>query len=128
MVMNLRKILRAGSIVFGLSAIALVFAPALFIQLLGLSSTSALEWSMRMTGVTLVALAGNMFSHSSRGSDAAVILASKVMAVGAAGLGVLTLVIPAAFNWFSICYAVIGFSFSVSYTMALLAGGVKANR
>ena len=121
MIKNIRNVLRAGSLVFGLSAIALVAAPTLFNQLLGLASSAELEWSMRMTGVTLVALAGNMFSHASRGSDASVLLTGKVMAVSAFGLGVLTLLIPAAFTWFSILYAVIGFGFSAAYVIALLS-------
>lgn len=126
MINNIRIVLRAGSIVFGLSAISLVATPTLFNELLGLTSTAALEWSMRMTGVTLVALAGNMFSHSTRGSDASVLLTGKVMAVGAFGLGVLTLLIPAAFTWFSIAYAIIGFGFSAAYMVALSTGRAKS--
>jgi hypothetical protein len=34
---RVRLVLRAGSIVFGLSALALIFAPALFNSLLGLA-------------------------------------------------------------------------------------------
>ncbi|NDH64911.1 MAG: hypothetical protein EBY26_00720 [Microbacteriaceae bacterium] len=127
MIKNIRNVLRAGSLVFGLSAIALVAAPTLFNELLGLSSSVELEWSMRMTGVTLVALAGNMFSHASRGSDASVLLTGKVMAVSAFGLGVLTLLIPAAFTWFSILYAVIGFAFSAGYVVALFSLRAKSH-
>jgi hypothetical protein len=126
MIKNIRNVLRAGSLVFGLSAIALVAAPTLFNELLGLSSTVELEWSMRMTGVTLVALAGNMFSHASKGSDASVLLTGKVMAASAFGLGVLTLLIPAAFTWFSILYAVIGFGFSAGYVVALFSLRAKS--
>jgi hypothetical protein len=114
-------VLRAGSLVFGLSSLALVAAPTLFNELLGLASTVELEWSMRMTGVTLVALAGKMFSHSSKGSDASVLLTGKVIAFSAFGLGVLTLLIPAAFTWFSVLYAVIGFGFSAAYLISLFS-------
>lgn len=120
MISKLRIILRAGAAVFGLSALALVVAPTLFNELLGLVSTPELEWSMRMTGITLVALAGNMFSHSTRGSEASVLLTAKVMAVSAFALGVLTLLIPAAFTWFTIAYAVVGFGFSAAYTTTLI--------
>jgi len=119
MISKLRNVLRAGSAVFGLSAIALVVAPTLLNELLGLVSTPELEWSMRMTGITLVALAGNMFSHSTRGSDASVLLTAKVMAVSAFALGVLTLLIPAEFTWFTIAYAVVGFGFSAAYAIVL---------
>ncbi|MCX8530181.1 MAG: hypothetical protein ORN27_08975 [Rhodoluna sp.] len=120
MINNLRNVLRAGAAVFGLSALALVAAPALFNELLGLTSTPALEWSMRMTGLTLVALAGNMFSHATRGADASVLFTAKVMAISAFGLGALTLLIPATFTWFTILYAIVGFGFSAAYTTLLV--------
>ena len=125
MISKLRIVLRAGAAVFGLSALALVVAPTLFNELLGLQSTPELEWSMRMTGITLVALAGNMFSHSTRGSDASVLLTAKVMAVSAFTLGVLTLLIPAAFTWFTIAYAIVGFGFSAAYTTLLTRNSAK---
>ena len=75
-VVAVRKVLLTGSAVFGLSALALVATPQLFNELLGLESNPALEWSMRMTGITLVALSGNMFAHVRKGSDESVILAS----------------------------------------------------
>jgi hypothetical protein len=120
MISKLRIVLRAGAAVFGLSALALVVAPTLFNELLGLQSTPELEWSMRMTGITLVALAGNMLSHSTRGTDASVLLTAKVMAVSAFALGVLTLLIPADYTWFTIAYAVVGFGFSVAYATTLI--------
>jgi hypothetical protein len=62
----LRKTLQAGSIVFGSSAILLVFLPSLFLDLLGLESSEALDWSMRMIGVTVFALGGNMWNSASQ--------------------------------------------------------------
>ncbi len=120
MINKLRSVLRAGAAVFGLSALALAATPALFNELLGLSTTPALEWSMRMTGLTLVALAGNLFSHATRGSEASVLFTAKVMAFSAFGLGALTLLIPAAFTWFTILYAIVGFGFSAAYATLLL--------
>jgi hypothetical protein len=117
-VARFRMVLRAGSMVFGLSAIALVVAPKLFNELLGLVSTADLEWSMRMTGITLVALAGNMYSHSTRGSIESVRLAGFVMMFSAFALGVLTLLIGVPLTWFTIAYAVAGFGFSAAYMWA----------
>ena len=113
-----RLVLRAGAIVFGLSAIALIVAPKLFNELLGLVSTPELEWSMRMTGITLVALAGNMYSHSTRGTVASVRVAGFVMMFSAFALGVLTLLIGVPLTWFTIAYAIVGFSFSAAYVWA----------
>ncbi len=105
--------------VFGLSAIALVVTPAFFNQLLGFETNAPLEWAMRMIGITLVALAGNMFSVASRGSDTSVQYSARVMLLCAFGLGVITLAIPVPLNWFTVLYAAVGFGFSAAYAFAL---------
>lgn len=114
-----RLVLRAGAVVFGLSAIALIAAPGAFNSLLGLTTTSDLEWAMRMIGITLVALAGNVFSVSSRGSGESVPLSGRVMLVSAFALGVLTLLLPVPLTWFAIAYAAVGFGFAAAYAAAL---------
>jgi hypothetical protein len=117
----LRIVLLTGSTVFGLSALLLIISPTLFNELLGISSTPELDWAMRMIGLTLVALAGNMMSVSLRGKDTAVIFSARVMAVSAAGLGVLTLLIPIeTLTWFDYAYAAVGFGFSVAYIVGLI--------
>ena len=116
---RIRKVLRAGSIVFGLSALTLIASPGFFNQLLGFATTQALEWAMRMIGITLLALAGNMYSVSSRGSKESVLLSARVMLVSAGALGVLTLLIPATLGWFTYAYAAVGFGFSAAYVWAL---------
>ena len=118
-VSRIQAVLQAGSAVFGLSALIIIGFPAFFNQLLGLPSSASLDWAMRMIGITLVALAGNMFSVASRGSDASVLFSGKVMLVSAAGLGVLTLLIPAPLGWFTYLYAAVGFGFSAAYAWAL---------
>lgn len=116
---RIRKVLRAGSIVFGLSAATLIVAPGFFNQLLGFATSPSLEWAMRMIGITLLALAGNMYSVSSRGSKESVYFSARVMLVSAGALGVLTLVIPATLGWFTYAYAAVGFGFSAAYIWAL---------
>jgi O-antigen/teichoic acid export membrane protein len=117
----LRRVLLTGSTVFGLSALLLIISPSLFNELLGISSTPELDWAMRMIGLTLVALAGNMMSVSLRGKDTAVIFSARVMAISAAGLGVLTLLIPMeTLTWFDYAYAAVGFGFSVAYIVGLI--------
>ena len=116
---QVRNVLRAGSVVFGSSAVILVLLPGFFNQLLGFSTTAELEWAMRMIGITLVALAGNMYSVSSRGTDKSVLFSGRVMSFSAGALGLLTLMVPGGLNWFSILYALIGFGFSAAYLRAL---------
>jgi hypothetical protein len=115
----IRKVLAAGSLVFGLSAIALIAAPRLFNDLLWLPNNPELDWAMRMIGITLVALSGNMFSVSKHGTDKAVLFSGRLMLFSAAGLGVITLTIPTNGSWFAQAYALVGFGFSAAYAWAL---------
>jgi hypothetical protein len=117
---RLRTILKLGSTVFGLSAVFILIAPKTFLELLNLETTDSLQWSMRMIAITLIALTGNMLSVSRFGSETSVVFSARVMVISAAGLGALTLLIPAEFGWFTIAYAAIGFLFSLAYLSALL--------
>ncbi len=117
---RIKNVLKAGSLVFGISALTLLLFPAFFNELLGLEATPELDWAMRMIGITLVALAGNMFSVSTRGSDKSVEFSGRVMVISAFALGALTLLIPVDLNWFTIGYAIIGFGFSLAYVIAFL--------
>lgn len=116
----LRRVLATGATVFGLSALFLLIAPALFNELLGFTTTSELEWSMRMIAITLLALCGNMLSVSLKGTDDSVIFSARVMTLSAAALGTLTLLIPVTtLTWFDYVYAAIGFGFSLAYLIGL---------
>mgnify|MGYP000087108434 CR=1 FL=1 len=114
-----RLVLTTGSLVFGLSALWLLVAPGLFNQLLGLETNPALEWAMRMIAITLVALAGNMFSVARKGSDESVRFSGWVMLFSAFALGALTLLIGVPLTWFAIAYAGVGFGFSFAYLWAI---------
>lgn len=118
---RVRNILKMGSVVFGASAVLLLLAPALFLELLALDSESSdLIWSMRMIGLTLVALAGNMWMNSLNPDDRVIRAVAGVMATAATGLGLLTLLIPTHLHWFSIVYALVGFGFGFAYITALI--------
>jgi hypothetical protein len=75
---------------------------------------------MRMIGITLIALAGNMWNNSRSSSDAGVGQVAWVMFVSASALGVLTLLIPAQLTWFAYLYAAIGFGFGLSYLINIV--------
>ena len=117
---GVKQTLKAGSIVFGLSAIFLLIAPGVFLDLLGVANNSEMIWAMRMIGITLIALAGNMWQNSKLNNAASLGYVGRVMFVAAAGLGFLTLFIPASLTTFAIGYAVIGFGFSISYLINLI--------
>ena len=116
----IRKTLRAGSLVFGASALFLLVLPSIFLDLLGIENSDVLVWSMRMIAITLFALAGNMWNNSRNSSDRGVGIVAQVMCVSATGLGVLTLLIPGEFTWFSYLYAAVGFGFGLTYLINIL--------
>ena len=117
---GVKQTLKAGSIVFGLSAVFLLIAPGIFLDLLGVTNNCEMIWSMRMIGIILLALAGNMWQNSKLNNATALGYVGRVMFVAAAGLGFLTIFIPASLTPFAIAYAAIGFGFSISYLVNLI--------
>jgi hypothetical protein len=118
---GIKKTLKAGSLVFGSSAIFLLIAPDLFLDLLDLESNDQMVWSMRIIGITLIALAGNMWQNSKLNDNAAGLkFVARVMFLSAAALGFFTIFIPSSLTPFAIGYAVIGFVFAISYLLNLL--------
>ena len=117
---GIKQTLKAGSIVFGLSAIFLLVAPGIFLDLLGVTNNSEMIWSMRMIGITLIALAGNLWQNSKLNNATALGYVGRVMFIAAAGLGFLTIFIPAPLTPMAIAYAMIGFGFALSYLINLI--------
>lgn len=118
--LGVRRTLRLGATVFGLSAILLMIAPGTFLSLLAITGSPESEWSMRMIGITLIALAGNMWVNSENPESHRVRQVGVIMCIAATGLGVLTLLIPAEINWFSAGYAAVGFAFGLNYLACLI--------
>ena len=118
-VQRLRGVLRLGALVFGISSFVLIAVPRIFTDLLGLAGSTEVDWSMQLTGVTVLTLAGVMFVGAQSASDRGVLWLARVMMLGAFGLGVATLLIPSGVNWFVILYALIGFAFSGAYGLFL---------
>jgi hypothetical protein len=117
---GIKSTLKVGSIVFGLSAVFLLIAPALFLDLLGADNSNPMIWSMRMIAITLLALVGNMWQNAKLNNASSLGFVAKVMFIAAAGLGFLTIFIPNELTPFAIAYAIIGFSFSISYLVNLI--------
>ena len=114
-----RLVLKTGALVFGLSALVLLAVPQIFNELLWLPNSPEQIWTMRMIGITLVALSGNMYSVSNHGTEKAVVFSGRLMFCCAAGLGIITLLIPTSGSWFAQAYAMVGFGFSAAYAWAL---------
>ena len=117
---GIKNTLKAGTLVFTLSALFLLIAPALFLDLLGADNSNQMIWAMRMIAITLLALAGNMWQNAKLNTAASLGFVGKVMFIAAAGLGFLTIFIPTQLTPFTIGYAIIGFGFSISYLINLI--------
>jgi len=118
---GIKQTLKAGSAVFGASAIFLLIAPKQFLDLLDLESNDQMVWSMRMIAITLFALSGNMWQNSKLNNNAAGLkFVARVMFFAAVSLGFLTIFIPSTLTPFAIGYAIIGFGFAISYLVNLL--------
>ena len=123
--MKVTQILRAGASVFGASALLLIFLPGTFLELLGLESSEPLCWSMRMIGITVLALAGNMWQNSRQESQTNLRRVAQVMSACAMGLAILTLMAPTKLTWFCYLYALIGAGFSLAYLTALIRNKIR---
>lgn len=116
----LRLTLQSGACVFGFSAVLLVALPSLFLELLGISSNAELDWAMRMIGITLVALAGQMFIVGRFLEDSYVKYSAQVMQFSAGALAILTALVPGGLTWFGWLYLMVGAGFSLTYTVLLV--------
>ena len=118
---GVKNTLKGGATVFGGSAIFLLIAPEIFLDLLGFESSPELIWSMRMIAITLIALAGNMWQNSKLNNNASGIkFIGRLMFISALALGVLTIFIPTELTPFSVIYAAIGLSFALLYLINLV--------
>ena len=79
-----------------------------------------MSWSMRMIGVTVFALAGNMWVNSHNTDGVSVRQVGWVMCVSATSLGILTLAVPTHVTFFVASYAAVGFVFGLLYLFNLL--------
>jgi hypothetical protein len=117
---GIKNTLKGGAVVFGASAIFLLAAPEVFLDLLGLEDSAELIWAMRMIGITLIALAGNMWQNAKSTNAGVIRFVGRVMFISALSLGVLTIFIPAELTLFSVVYAAIGLSFALLYLINLI--------
>ena len=75
---------------------------------------------MRMIGITVFALAGNMWQNSKHQEELRVRYTAIVMAIAAFLLGVITLSIPTEITLFAVLYSAVGFGFCLAYLINLL--------
>lgn len=108
-----------GSIVFAISAGALLADPFAFVSYIGLPSNESVVWSFRLTGVLLVALATHMGTTSRNAGDPAFRRAAIVMTMVSIGLAVLTYLAPGTATTGRWVFVGIGSSFAALYLITL---------
>ena len=108
-----------GSIVFAVSAGALLVDPSAFVTYLGVPSNESVVWSFRLTGVLLVALATHMATTSRNAGDPAFRRAAVVMILVSIGLAVMTYLAPGAATTGRWIFVGIGSGFAALYMITL---------
>lgn len=108
-----------GSIVFTISAVALLIDPSAFVSFIGLTSNESVVWSFRLTGVVLVALATHMATTSRHAADPAFRRAAILMVLVSIGLAVLTYLAPGTTTTGRWIFVGLGSAFAALYLITL---------
>lgn len=116
----IRVVLSAGSVFFVIAGILLLVAPSAFASWIGLESTDAVDWTLRMLGAALLGLGGQMWLVR-RAGDHPVLGAGAVMIVAGGAMTVLTLTLPG--DWTPMRWALLGVgaAFLLAYAVLLVA-------
>lgn len=111
----IRVVLAVGSLVFLLSALVLVFSPRSFAGWLGLTTVEEVLWTLRVLGIALFGLAGQMWLVR-RAGDHPVLGSAAVMVLVSLALSVLVVMLPAT-GWTPLRWAYLGAGlvFAIAY-------------
>jgi hypothetical protein len=116
----IRMILSVGSSFFLIAGALLFVVPDSFAAWIGLEASDAVAWTLRMLGVVLMALAGQMWLVR-RARDHPVLGAGAVMMVASILLTALTITLPG--EWTPLRWALLGAGavFALAYLGLLMA-------
>ena len=116
----IRVVLSVGSAFFVVAGILLLVVPSAFASWIGLESTDAVDWTLRMLGAALLGLGGQMWLVR-RAGDHPVLGAGAVMIVAGGAMTVLTLTLPG--DWTPLRWALLGVGavFLLAYAALLVA-------
>jgi hypothetical protein len=113
-----RQIMAAQGSIFALAAFALLFAPARFADILGLTTTDSVTWSLRITGIVLIPLVYTLFVVRGSLPNHVVRAFAILMAAISLALGVVTLLAPGPTPIGRGVFALVGFGFAFAYAWA----------
>lgn len=116
----IRVVLSVGAVFFLIAGILLLAVPETFATWIGLESTDAVAWALRMLGAALIGLAGQMWLVR-RAGDHPVLGAGAVMIVAGGAMTLLTVTLPG--EWTPMRWALLGVGsvFVVAYAGLLVA-------
>jgi hypothetical protein len=117
-----RQTMAAGGAIFALSALALVLAPDRFAEILGLTNTDSVSWSLRMLGFCLVPLVYVLFVVRGSMADHVVRAFAFLMGFISLALGVVTLTAPGPATAGRWAFALVGFGFAGAYLFVVFKG------
>jgi hypothetical protein len=116
----IRVVLSVGAAFFIMAGLLLLAVPDSFGAWIGLETTDAVAWTLRMLGAALVGLAGQMWLVR-RAGDHPVLGAGAVMIVAGGAMTILTLTLPG--DWTPLRWALLGVGgvFVIAYAVLLVA-------
>lgn len=116
----IRVVLSVGAVFFVIAGVLLLAVPDSFGAWIGLETTDAVAWTLRMLGAALVGLAGQMWLVR-RAGDHPVLGAGAVMIVAGGAMTLLTVTLPG--GWTPMRWALLGVGgvFVVAYAGLLIA-------
>lgn len=116
----IRVVLSVGAAFFIIAGLLLLAVPDSFGAWIGLETTDAVAWTLRMLGAALVGLAGQMWLVR-RAGDHPVLGAGAVMIAAGGAMTILTLTLPG--EWTPLRWALLGVGgvFVIAYAVLLVA-------
>jgi peptidoglycan/LPS O-acetylase OafA/YrhL len=115
----IRAVLALGSLMFVVSGLLLIIAPALMAEWLGLSTIVDTTWTLQMLGAALLGLSGQMWLVR-RAPDHPVLGAAVVMIISGGLMTVLTITLPGEWTPVRWAYLGIGAAFCLAYVLMLV--------
>ncbi|MEY3734900.1 MAG: hypothetical protein RL347_2259 [Actinomycetota bacterium] len=116
----IRVVLSVGAAFFIVAGVLLLFVPDSFGAWIGLETSDAVAWTLRMLGAALIGLGGQMWLVR-RAGDHPVLGAGAVMIVAGGAMTILTVTLPG--DWTPMRWALLGVGavFVIAYGGLLIA-------
>lgn len=115
----IRAVLGVGAAFFVVTGILLLVLPGAFAGWIGLDSSDAVSWCLRMLGAALIGLAGQMWLVR-RAGDHPVLGAALVMIVAGGLMTILTVTLPGQWTLVRWALLAVGLLFVAVYVVLLV--------